>query len=205
MLFINIRIKYLWVRQSSTALVGGVAASWIASSCWVDLNHLPIFLAIRVVSTWNKSTIYFCTCHIASIPYAAVDIEVDHATVLASGLSMRNHSINVETFCELYRPCWIVATGVGLLRARKQDYEEKRVERNAGWRWEPFVWEEIGISEGHGPEFVVSIIFFWFFFFFFFLFLCSLALRLILFSCLFPNQWGRIPRMGKTQRVRDEE
>jgi hypothetical protein len=34
---------------------------------------------------------------------------------------------------------WIVATGVGLLGPGKQDYEEERVERNDGWRREPFV------------------------------------------------------------------
>jgi hypothetical protein len=34
---------------------------------------------------------------------------------------------------------WIVATGVGLLGAGKQDYEEERIERNDGWRREPFV------------------------------------------------------------------
>jgi hypothetical protein len=30
--------------------------------------------------------------------------------------------------------------------------------------------------------------------------LCSLILRLLLFKCLFPYQWGLIPRMGKTRR-----
>jgi hypothetical protein len=34
---------------------------------------------------------------------------------------------------------WIVATGVGLLGPGKQDYEEERIERNDGWRREPFV------------------------------------------------------------------
>jgi hypothetical protein len=34
---------------------------------------------------------------------------------------------------------WIVGTGVGLLGPRKEDYEEERVERNDGWRREPFV------------------------------------------------------------------
>jgi hypothetical protein len=34
---------------------------------------------------------------------------------------------------------WIVATGVGLLGPGKQDFEGERVERNAGWRREPFV------------------------------------------------------------------
>jgi hypothetical protein len=34
---------------------------------------------------------------------------------------------------------WIVATGVGLLGPRKRDYEEERLERNDGWRGEPFV------------------------------------------------------------------
>jgi hypothetical protein len=34
---------------------------------------------------------------------------------------------------------WIVATGVGLLKPEKQDYEEERVERNDGCRREPFV------------------------------------------------------------------
>jgi hypothetical protein len=34
---------------------------------------------------------------------------------------------------------WIVATGVGLRGPGKQDYEEERVERNDGWRREPFV------------------------------------------------------------------
>jgi hypothetical protein len=34
---------------------------------------------------------------------------------------------------------WIVASGVGLLEPGKQDYEEDRVERNDGWRREPFV------------------------------------------------------------------
>jgi hypothetical protein len=34
---------------------------------------------------------------------------------------------------------WIVATGVGLLGHRKHDYEEDRIERNDGWRPEPFV------------------------------------------------------------------
>jgi hypothetical protein len=34
---------------------------------------------------------------------------------------------------------WIVATGVGLLGPRKEDYEEERVERNDGWWREPFV------------------------------------------------------------------
>jgi hypothetical protein len=33
----------------------------------------------------------------------------------------------------------IVATGVGLRGPEKQDYEEERVERNDGWRREPFV------------------------------------------------------------------
>jgi hypothetical protein len=32
-----------------------------------------------------------------------------------------------------------VATGVGLLGPRKEDYEEERVERNDGWRRKPFV------------------------------------------------------------------
>jgi hypothetical protein len=34
---------------------------------------------------------------------------------------------------------WIVATGVGLLGLGKQDYEEERIERNDGWRREPFI------------------------------------------------------------------
>jgi ribonuclease HI len=34
---------------------------------------------------------------------------------------------------------WIVATGVGLLGPEKQDIEAERVERNDGWRREPFV------------------------------------------------------------------
>jgi hypothetical protein len=34
---------------------------------------------------------------------------------------------------------WIMGTGVGLLGPRKQNYEEERVERNDGWRREPFV------------------------------------------------------------------
>jgi ribonuclease HI len=34
---------------------------------------------------------------------------------------------------------WIVATGVGLRGPGKLDYEEERVERNDGWRREPFV------------------------------------------------------------------
>jgi hypothetical protein len=34
---------------------------------------------------------------------------------------------------------WIVATGVGFLGPGEQDYEEERVERNNGWRREPFV------------------------------------------------------------------
>jgi ribonuclease HI len=34
---------------------------------------------------------------------------------------------------------WILATGVGLLGPGKQDYEEERIERNDGWRREPFV------------------------------------------------------------------
>jgi ribonuclease HI len=34
---------------------------------------------------------------------------------------------------------WVVATRVGLLGPRKEDYEEERVERNDGWRREPFV------------------------------------------------------------------
>jgi hypothetical protein len=34
---------------------------------------------------------------------------------------------------------WIVATGVGLLGPGKQDFEAERVERNDGWRREPFV------------------------------------------------------------------
>jgi hypothetical protein len=34
---------------------------------------------------------------------------------------------------------WIVATGAGLLGPGKQDYEEERIERNDGWRREPFV------------------------------------------------------------------
>jgi hypothetical protein len=34
---------------------------------------------------------------------------------------------------------WIVATGVGLRRPWKEDYEEERVERNDGWRREAFV------------------------------------------------------------------
>jgi hypothetical protein len=34
---------------------------------------------------------------------------------------------------------WIVAIGVGLLGPGKHDYEEERVERNDGWRREPFV------------------------------------------------------------------
>jgi hypothetical protein len=34
---------------------------------------------------------------------------------------------------------WIVATGVGQLGPGKQDYDEERVERNDGWRREPFV------------------------------------------------------------------
>jgi hypothetical protein len=34
---------------------------------------------------------------------------------------------------------WIVATGVGLLGPGKQDFEAEQVERNDGWRREPFV------------------------------------------------------------------
>jgi hypothetical protein len=34
---------------------------------------------------------------------------------------------------------WIVATGLGLLGPMKEDYEEERVDRNDGWRREPFV------------------------------------------------------------------
>jgi hypothetical protein len=34
---------------------------------------------------------------------------------------------------------WIVATGLGLLGSAKQDFEAERVERNDGWRREPFV------------------------------------------------------------------
>jgi hypothetical protein len=36
---------------------------------------------------------------------------------------------------------WIVATGVGLLvlGPGKEDYEEERIERNDGWRREPFI------------------------------------------------------------------
>jgi hypothetical protein len=34
---------------------------------------------------------------------------------------------------------WIVVTGVGLLGHGKQDFEAERVERNDGWRREPFV------------------------------------------------------------------
>jgi hypothetical protein len=33
----------------------------------------------------------------------------------------------------------IVATGVGLLGPGKQDHEEEQIERNDGWRREPFV------------------------------------------------------------------
>jgi hypothetical protein len=55
---------------------------------------------------------------------------------------------------------WIVATGVGLLGPRTQDYEAKRVERNEGWRREPFAWEEIGYLYGrHRPGFVFTLIF----------------------------------------------
>jgi hypothetical protein len=41
---------------------------------------------------------------------------------------------------------WIVAAGVGLLGHGKQDYEAERVERNDGWRPEPFVSQEFGSS-----------------------------------------------------------
>jgi hypothetical protein len=34
---------------------------------------------------------------------------------------------------------WIMATGVGVLGPRMQDKEADRVERNDGWRCEPFV------------------------------------------------------------------
>jgi hypothetical protein len=34
---------------------------------------------------------------------------------------------------------WIAATGVGLLGLEKQDFEAERIERNDGWRREPFV------------------------------------------------------------------
>jgi hypothetical protein len=34
---------------------------------------------------------------------------------------------------------WIVATGAGLLGPGKQDYEAERVERNDGWRRDPFL------------------------------------------------------------------
>jgi hypothetical protein len=34
---------------------------------------------------------------------------------------------------------WIAATGVGLLGPGKQDVESERIERNDGWRREPFV------------------------------------------------------------------
>jgi hypothetical protein len=34
---------------------------------------------------------------------------------------------------------WIMATGVGLLGSELRDFEAERVERNDGWRREPFV------------------------------------------------------------------
>jgi hypothetical protein len=34
---------------------------------------------------------------------------------------------------------WIMATGVGLLGTELRDFEAERVERNNGWRREPFV------------------------------------------------------------------
>jgi hypothetical protein len=34
---------------------------------------------------------------------------------------------------------WIMVTGVGLLGRGLHDFEEERVERNDGWRREPFV------------------------------------------------------------------
>jgi hypothetical protein len=37
------------------------------------------------------------------------------------------------------RADWIVATRVGLLGPGKQDYEDQQIERNDGWRREPFV------------------------------------------------------------------
>jgi hypothetical protein len=84
---------------------------------------------------------------------------------------------------------WIMATGVGLLGCGLCDFEAERVERNDGWRREPFVWEETGyIYERGRPGFVFSYLLFS-------LFLCLLSIR-----CLFPYQWGLIPRMGKTHR-----
>jgi hypothetical protein len=34
---------------------------------------------------------------------------------------------------------WIMATGIGLLCSELRDFEAERVERNDGWRREPFV------------------------------------------------------------------
>jgi hypothetical protein len=50
-----------------------------------------------------------------------------------------------------------MATGVGLLGRGLHDFEAERVERNDGWRREPFVWEKIGyVYERGRPEVVFS-------------------------------------------------
>jgi hypothetical protein len=84
---------------------------------------------------------------------------------------------------------WIMATGVGLLGCGLRDFEAERVERN---------------DVSHSPEkrldtytkgvgldlFSLRAAFL-----LFSLFLCLLSFR-----CLFPYQWGFIPRMDKTHR-----
>jgi hypothetical protein len=95
----------LSVRRSKAALVGGVAASRMASTPIVDANVPETSLPTRAVNLWNDCTIHGCPSQIASIPLAAVAIEVDHATVRASFLVIPQRCINLATFCCRQSPC----------------------------------------------------------------------------------------------------
>jgi hypothetical protein len=44
-----------------------------------------------------------------------------------------------KAMCEKQVADWIVAVDMGLLVRETQDFEAERVERNDGWRREPFV------------------------------------------------------------------
>jgi hypothetical protein len=93
---------------------------------------------------------------------------------------------------------WIMATGVGLLGSRLRDLEAERLEKNDGWRREPFIWVKLftlGTDVGGGVvcisiSFPLSV---------------SFSFYFTVMPTSFPfidflNQWGLIPRMGKTNR-----
>jgi hypothetical protein len=66
--------------------VGGEVASQILFCCLVDLNVSATSDEILAVSVWNEFKIYCFPSQIASIPYAAVAIDVDQVIVCASFL-----------------------------------------------------------------------------------------------------------------------